>query len=92
MNESKLRKIAYNCHKATFLIEKKQIGTITLKEKIELQIHLASCSICQTFMKQSLVINQMVRNIIYTRQSTQSTLEEPFKKQLQDRIEERLNR
>ncbi|EOR96406.1 hypothetical protein ADIARSV_0406 [Arcticibacter svalbardensis MN12-7] len=85
MNE--LKKIAYNCRKATFLIEKKQIGTITLREKLELKIHLAGCSICKTFQKQSIIINSMVKNLFNSSDNSVLKLDEQFKKTLHERIE-----
>lgn len=89
LNEAELKKIAYNCRKATFLIEKQQIGRITLGEKMELQLHLAGCSICVTFMQQSAVINQMVRKI-FNAEHSELKLDEGFKKQLQIRIDNQL--
>lgn len=92
LNESEFRKIAYNCKKATFLIEKQQIGKITAREKLELKIHLTGCSICVTFMQQSAVINQMVRNLFHSSIHTEVKLDEVFKKELQKRIEDRLDK
>ena len=89
---SELKKIAYNCRKATFLIEKKQIGTISLREKLELKIHLAGCSVCRTFQQQSIVINKMVHDLLHSAQSREITLDKEFKDELQNRIEEELNK
>lgn len=83
-----LKKIIYNCKKATFLIEKQQISNITLREKLELKIHLAGCVVCQIFQQQSILINQMVRNHLHK----EIKLDEGFKKELQDRIEDELNK
>lgn len=91
LNESELKKIAYNCRKATFLIEKQQIGKITLQEKLELKIHLAGCSICETFMQQSAVINQMAQKLLHPNQSN-IKLEAGFKKELQRRIDDWLKK
>ncbi|MFC3561118.1 hypothetical protein [Pedobacter jamesrossensis] len=88
---NKLKKIQYNCKKATFLIEKKQIGKITLREKIELSIHLAGCSICKTFEKQSLVINQMVKSLFNSSINHNLKLDEDFKRDLQKRLDEKLS-
>lgn len=91
LDELELKKIAYNCKKATFLIEKQQIGRITLREKLELKIHLAGCSICLTFMKQSAMINLMARKMFYSDQH-ELYLDDAFKKQLQKRIEDQLDK
>lgn len=89
LSEAELKGIAYNCRKATFLIEKQQIGNITRREKMELKIHLAGCSICVTFMQQSTVINQMAREL-FNSDFRELKLGEGFKEQLQKRINNQL--
>lgn len=91
LNATELKKIAYNCRKATFLIEKQQIGKITEREQLELKIHLAGCSICVTFMQQSMAINQMVRKL-FQPDRTKSKLDKEFKLYLQKRIEDQLEK
>lgn len=91
LSEAELTKIAYNCRKATFLIEKQQIDKITLREKLELKLHLAGCAICVTFMRQSAVINQMARKLV-DRDYNALKLDEGFKEQLQQRINNRLDK
>lgn len=91
LSELELKKIAYNCKKATFLIEKQQIGKITLREKLELKIHLTGCSICVTFMQQSAMINQMAKKLFHSDQH-QLRLDDAFKKQLQNRIDDQLDK
>ncbi len=86
-----IRKIRYNCKKATFLIEKKLIDKITFREKIELRIHLAGCSVCRIFGKQSKMINKMVHQLFHSSMEN-AKLDEGFKKDLQERIEEELNK
>ena len=91
LNAAELKKIAYNCRKATFLIEKQQIAEITVREKLELKIHLAGCSICVTFMQQSAVINQAVKKL-FQPDRAKLKLDKGFKQQLQKRIEDQLDR
>ncbi len=93
LNKDEIEKIAYNCKKATFLIEKKQIGTISLREKLELKIHLAGCSVCRIFEQQSIKINEMVKNLFHANnQQEEIKLDEDFKKAMQERIEKELNK
>ncbi len=93
LNKDEIEKIAYNCKKATFMIEKKQIGTISLREKLELKIHLAGCSVCRIFEQQSIKINEMVKNLFHTNnQQEEIKLDEDFKKAMQERIEKELNK
>ena len=87
-----LKKIQYNCKKATFLIEKKLIGRITLREQLELRIHLLGCSVCRVYQKQTGKINEMIRQLFNNTVNKKTKLDDEFKKDLQDRIEEELNK
>jgi hypothetical protein len=88
---NRLKKIQYDCRKATFLIEKKQHGPISVREWLELKIHLAGCSVCRIFQRQSLAINRMIRNLLRSPEVKDIKMDEPFKKDLQDRIARKLN-
>ncbi len=83
----KLEKIAYNCRKATLLIEKQQLGRLTIGERIELRIHLAGCSVCRVFQQQSITINKMIKGVFNTRGPI--ILDNDFKKSLQDQIDKK---
>lgn len=89
MNE--LKDIIYNCRKATFLIEKKQLTALTFKERVELRIHLTGCSFCRRFQKQSIGINKMVYELFHSAADREIRLDDDYKKKLQERIEEKLN-
>jgi len=86
-----IKEIAYNCKKATLLIEKRQIESITLREKLELKIHLAGCSVCRIFEKQSVMINQMVKDLFKESHQGNIKLADDYKKELQQKIEEKLS-
>lgn len=88
---NQLKKIRYNCKEATFLIEKKQLTGLTVREKIRLKIHLAGCAMCRTFQQQSMIINRTVK-VLFHSSHTEAKLDEYFKKDLQDRIEEQLGK
>jgi hypothetical protein len=85
----KLTKIAYNCRKATLLIEKQQMGRLTMGERVELKIHLTGCSICRTYQEQSIIINKMIKDFFNERDDHRG-LDVDFKKSLQDRINKKL--
>jgi hypothetical protein len=89
---SQLKKIQYNCKKATFLIEKKMLSRIAFREHIELRIHLLGCSVCRVYGKQSRIINDMVRQLFKSSLPGEIKLDESFKKELQERIEIELNK
>ena len=91
LDKNEIKKIAYNCKQATFLIEKQQLESLTMREKLELKIHLAGCSVCRTFQQQSIMINHMVKGLFHSSQPIEIKLDENFKNELQERIEEKLN-
>ncbi|MCZ4225419.1 hypothetical protein [Pedobacter rhodius] len=85
---SALKKIIYNCKQATFLIEKKNSGKITVAEALQLQIHLAGCAVCRTYQQQSLLINRLFTGF----QTKDLKLDEDFKAGLKRRIEKEINK
>jgi len=89
---SQLKKIIYNCKQATFLIEKKSITRLTFRETVELRIHLYGCSFCRLFNKQSKIINDMVSELFRNSTGSNIRLDDDFKKELQERIEEELKK
>ncbi|MDO8993803.1 hypothetical protein [Daejeonella sp.] len=88
---STLNAIAYNCRKATFLIEKQNLSGITIKQQYELKFHLAGCSVCQLFQQQSLLIDKMVKKHFFTEEEDLPKLDNNFKQNLEKRIESELN-
>ncbi|NCD69144.1 hypothetical protein [Mucilaginibacter agri] len=76
-------KIISNCKRATFLIEKKQIGGITMRYEMALQLHLACCSLCRVYEQQSIMIDQLVHELQFM-QTKQ--LDDDLKKEMQKLI------
>jgi len=87
-----LKKIIHNCKQATYLIEKKSIKRLSFRETIELRIHLFGCSFCRLYSKQSRVINDMVQELFRSSMQSGYRLNDDFKKELQQRIEDGLNK
>ena len=87
-----LKKIAYNCRKATLLIEKKQLERLTLREQFELKMHLTGCSVCRLFQQQSIIINKQVRALLHSSSSRKRELDSGFKQSMQEEIEQRLKK
>ncbi len=50
---SKLNIIWLSCERATFLMSKKEEGKISLKERLQLRLHLSLCDFCTRFQKQT---------------------------------------
>lgn len=86
---SELLRIAYNCRKATFLIEKKQDTALTGREKLELKFHLAGCTICRIYQQQSILINNMMQKL-FKGTAGELKLDSSFKTDLQQKINEHL--
>lgn len=91
MEKDEIIKIAYNCRKATFLIEKKQLSVITAREKLELKIHLAGCLVCRIFQQQSIAINKMVHGLLHAEEHPEMKLNDEFKNEMKEKIEKQLN-
>jgi hypothetical protein len=85
---SKLKNIAYDCRRATLLIEKQQLGGLTLQERAALVIHLTGCSVCRLYQQQSVAINEMIKKLFIT--ASPRKLDNDFKKSLEKQINERL--
>lgn len=86
----KLKKIRHNCRRATFLIEKRRTDSISLAETIKLYIHLAGCSFCRTFARQSSLINKMMQKMSGTPVSEDNRLSDEEKREMQEAIERKL--
>ncbi len=90
---SPLKHIIYNCKQATLLIEKRQFKKLNFREFVELRIHLAGCSVCTLYNKQSQVIHQMVLRLFHDSvQTTGVHLDTGYKQDMQIRIEKKLNK
>lgn len=47
-----------SCKKATFLIEKRELSSLSFKEKIQLKLHTSMCEACRIYEKQSKTIDE----------------------------------
>lgn len=86
-----MKDILYNCRKATFLIEKKSITTISVQEQVELKIHLAACSVCRLYQQQSAFINKMVKKHIVETSSNTIKLDDHYKSKLSNKIQSEID-
>lgn len=85
-----IKKIQYNCRHATYLIEKRQHRSLSVKERIQLAIHLSGCSVCRLFQQQSRMINRMIHGLLQSPESGSHKLDETVKREMQEKINERL--
>ncbi|WPU94768.1 hypothetical protein SNE25_04440 [Mucilaginibacter sabulilitoris] len=81
-------RIAYNCRKATYLIEKKQDEELIVREQMELQLHLAGCYICRVYEQQSIMINGMIKKLLSEPHEVE--LGQEFKENMKKKIEEKI--
>jgi len=54
--------IVLSCKKATFLVEKAHSHPLSFIEKVQLHMHLKICSRCANYQKQSLLIENLLKN------------------------------
>ena len=85
-----LKNIIYNCRQATYLIEKRQHTRLSFREWMELMIHLAGCSVCRLFRRQSRLIQRLMHQFFGQAANRQYHLDESRKEEMQRRIDERL--
>ncbi len=85
-----ISKIQNDCRKATALIEKRSVGRLRFREWCELGIHLAGCSFCRLFQRQSRMINVVIRDLFNRADGEGRRLNEEDKRRMQEEIEERL--
>lgn len=58
-----LKNIIHNCKTATLISLKKEDGPITVNERARLFIHLLFCDACKQFIKQSALINKLLKRL-----------------------------
>lgn len=56
-----MKELNITCKKATLLISVKEEGKLSFTQKVQLRAHLAICSMCKLFEKQSLFISKNAR-------------------------------
>lgn len=66
-----------SCIKATELLEQIELMPLSLLQKVQLQMHVAMCSGCRNYMKQTVLINKLLNKTFNSvLQTDTATLEE----------------
>lgn len=52
--------IMLSCIKATELMERKELIPLSLMQKMQLKMHVAMCSGCRNYMKQTALVNKLL--------------------------------
>ena len=87
-----LKALAYDCRRATRLIEKKQFEGISLRHNLQLRYHLAGCDGCRLYQQQSLMISRAMREMVDGAAAEVTGLTQLQKEQMQGEIEGRLGK
>lgn len=83
------RKVVFNCKKATLLGLKKNDGTASLWEELQLFYHNLYCNSCRRFIKQSKEIDILLANITgQEHENPTHTLPDQVKNNLQAQIDQ----
>ena len=56
-------KMMISCKEATAYILKKEEHRLSFKQRVQLWIHLAMCSFCKLFMKQSRILSEAAKHL-----------------------------
>ncbi len=59
-----MMKMMITCEQASFLIDKEQYTPLSLKEKINLNMHLLTCKFCRLYKVESHLINNEIKRVI----------------------------
>jgi len=81
-----LNAIILNCEKASLYIQKNQEGTLDLKGRVQLRLHLMVCKFCRAYEKQSQKLNELIGQH-FSPSPTESNSE--FKDQLKAQIQKK---
>lgn len=85
-----------SCVKATQLIEQKSMDGLTMKDSLRLSMHVAVCSACRQYQKQSALLNDALSNHFNDSNSTFPKnghhLRQEARKRIQEEIEKNLQK
>jgi len=89
-----MNKLMLSCEEATMLITRSDFETLSSIKQFKLKMHLASCSMCRNFKKQSSIITSQVNVLKKELDANKMTiaLSDDSKKNLQDLINKNLKK
>lgn len=83
--------IVLSCQKATLLIEKSHNKPLTYFDRIQLKVHLKICDKCSQYQKQSLIIENIIKNTTPNRLfPSNNKLSDTSKIRIQKAMEEKM--
>lgn len=77
-----------SCKKATALIEKSSLVSLSFKEKVQLRLHKSMCDACTAYEKQSKKIDELLHNHVHDTGMEHTVIlkNEPLKEQIINNI------
>lgn len=85
-----LKALAYDCRRATRLIEQKQFEGISLRQDLQLQFHLVGCSYCRLYQQHSVLISKVMKGVLRPKATGTKILSGAQKGQMQAAIDQQL--
>lgn len=86
-----LKNTLFNCREATYLIEKKTDEKITLKQALQLRLHLLGCGMCKLYKRQSAAMQKIIRDMMAEmNENGHTNLSDETKNGLQNEINNKL--
>lgn len=69
---SYMRRMMINCEEASLLSTREMLGTVLMKEKVDLHMHLMGCKHCRKYYRQSAIINKTIMRVKNTKHIEQA--------------------
>lgn len=76
-----------SCKKATELIEKKSLVGLTVPETMKLKLHTSMCSACNSYQKQSQILDQLLDQTIKSKSIKDQALTDESKQKIINNLE-----
>ncbi len=64
----------YSCQEATELIERRAVVPLSLEQRIKLRAHISMCSACQSYERQSLLMEKIIQRLINSPESKEKPI------------------
>lgn len=65
-----------SCQKASYIIEKREVSKISLREKISLKFHLMICALCRRYESDSKILGRILKSLHKKESSTHLSSED----------------
>ncbi len=80
-----------SCHKATELIEKKTVFSLSPVEKVQLYMHTRVCDACRNYQQQSELLDKVIQKELESLEEEKMSLDQDSDNQRINRLKEKLN-